>query len=91
MLRAINGMKIYILLIINFVKPKSGDTQTGYFKFKSQRIINEYEIVDVLNEINNGLLNRISEWISQGSGWGIRNVKAHQITIIKYKPLRTSV
>ena len=77
MLRKITGMKINTLLTINFVKPISGDTQTGYFKFKSQRIVNEYEIMDVLNEINDSLLNRFSEYISQGSGWVIRNVEAH--------------
>ena len=50
MLRTITVKKINILLTINFVKPMSVDKQTGYFKLKSQRIINEYEIVDVLNE-----------------------------------------
>ena len=46
------------------------------------------DIETVISDAGNELLNRISEWISKGSGWVIKSVDKHEIDISKYKPLR---
>ena len=62
----------------------------GFFKSKAQEIINENDIETVISEAGNELINRISEWISEGSGWVIKSVDKHEIDISKYKPLKGS-
>ena len=62
----------------------------GFFKSKAGVIINENDIERVISEAGNELINRISEWISEGSGWVIKSVDKHKIDISKYKPLRGS-
>ena len=59
----------------------------GFFKSKSREIINENDIETVISEAGNELINRLSEWISEGSGWVIKSVDKHEIDISKYKPL----
>ena len=56
----------------------------GFFKSNAREMINENDISDAGNE----LINRISEWLSEGSGWVIKFVDKHEIDISKYKPLR---
>ena len=60
----------------------------GFFKSKALEIINENDVETVISEAGNELINRISEWISEGSGWVIKSVDKHEIDIFKYKPLR---
>ena len=62
----------------------------GFFKSNAREIINENDIVTVISDAGNELVNRISEWISEGSGWAIKSVDKHEIDISKYKPLRGS-
>ena len=62
----------------------------GFFKSKAQEIINENGIETVISEAGNELINRISEWISEGSGWVIKSVDKHEIDISKHKPLKGS-
>ena len=63
----------------------------GFFKPKAREIINENDIETVISETGNELINRISQWISEGSGWVIKSVDKHEIDISKYKPLRGSL
>ena len=62
----------------------------GIFKSNARKIINENDIETVISDAGNELINRISEWISEGSGWVIKSVDKHEIDISKYKPLRRS-
>ena len=62
----------------------------GFFKSKAREIINENDIETVISEAGNELSNRISEWISEGSGWVIKSLDKHEIDISKYKPLKGS-
>ena len=62
----------------------------GFFKSNAREIINENDIETVISDADNELINRISEWISEGSGWVIESVDKHEIDISKYKPLRGS-
>ena len=40
----------------------------GFFKSDAREIINENDIEIVISDAVNELINRISEWISEGSG-----------------------
>ena len=62
----------------------------GFFKSNAREIINKNDTETVINHAGNELINRISEWISEGSGRFIKSVDKHEIDICKYKPLRGS-
>ena len=62
----------------------------GFFKSKAREIINENDIETVISETGNELINRISKWISEGSGWVIKSADKNEIDISKYKPLKWS-
>ena len=62
----------------------------GFFKSNAREIINENDIETVIIDAGNELINRISEWISEGSGWVIKSVDKHEIDNSEYKPLRGS-
>ena len=62
----------------------------GYFKSNARELINEHDIEKVISDAGNELIDRISEWISEGNGWVIKSVDKHEIDISKYKPLRGS-
>ena len=77
------GIKINIRLNITFMK-QIEKVNVGFFKS------NENDIETVISDAGNELINRISEWLSEGSGWVIKSVDKHEIDISKYKPLRGS-
>ena len=82
-------MKINIKLNITFMK-QIEKVNVGFFKSNAREIINENDIETVISDAGNELINRISEWIADGSGWVIQSVDKHEIDISKYKPLRGS-
>ena len=69
---------------------KKEKTLVGHFKSKAREIINENDIETVILDAGNELLNRISDWIAEESGWVIKSVDKHEIDISKYKPLKGS-
>ena len=40
-----------------------------FFKSNTREMINENDIETVISDAGNERINRISEWISEGSGW----------------------
>ena len=84
-----HGRKINIRLNITFMK-QIEKVNVGFFKSNARGIINENDIETVISDAGNEFINRISEWISKGSGWVIKSVDKHEIDISKYKPLRGS-
>ena len=78
-----------IRLNITFMK-QIEKVNVGFFKSNAREIINENDIETVISDAGNEHINRISEWISEGSGWVIKSVDKHEIDISKYKPLRGS-
>ena len=80
------GIKINIRLNITFMK-QIEKVNVGFFKSNAREIINENDIQTVISDAGNALINRICEWISEGSGWVIKSVDKHEIDISKYKPL----
>ena len=61
-----------------------------FFKSDARKIINENKLETVISDAGNKLINRISEWISEGSGWVNKSVDKHEIDISKFKTLRES-
>ena len=62
----------------------------GFFKSNAREIINENDIETAISDAGNEHINRISKWISEGSGWVIKSVNKHEINISKHKPLSGS-
>ena len=84
------GIKINIRLNITFMK-QIEKVNVGFFKSNAREIVNENDKETVISNAGNELINRISKWISEGSGWVIKSVDKHEIDISKYKPLRGSL
>ena len=57
---------------------------------KAKMIINENEINGSIQTLNQEILNGISVWLSEGSGWTVETVNEQYINIVRYKPLNAS-
>ena len=87
------GFKSVETLKVTFEKTTSKDEttiKTAYFNSSSFTIVNENEMNKELQESQEQIINKIAQWISEGSGWTIESVDNHFINIIKYNPLRGS-
>ena len=92
LLNEMKGLKYVETLKVTFEKI-SADViveKSAYFNSTSQTIINEMEIADSLQMSKQNLLNQISRWISEGSGWTIKSVDSHYLNIVKYEPMKGS-
>ena len=92
LLNEMKGLKYVETLKVTFEKI-SYDVlveKTAYFNSTSQTIINNTEINEALQMSKQNLLNQISQWISEGSGWTIQSVDSHYLNIVKYKPMKGS-
>jgi len=61
-----------------------------YFKSKSKTITHPDMINDLIREAEEEILNKIGDWISEGSNWVIDLILDHYLNIINYTPLRGS-
>ena len=61
-------------------------SKTAYFNSKSKTIINQIEINESTQTSNQEILNGISVWLSEGSGWTVESVDDQYINIVRYKP-----
>ena len=61
-----------------------------YFKSKSKTITHPDMINDLIREAEEEILNKIADWISEGSNWVIELILDHYLNIIAYTPLRGS-
>ena len=59
--------------------------KTAYFNIKAKTIINENEIIKSIQTSNQGILDGIAVWLSEGSGWTVESIDEQYINIIKYK------
>ena len=50
--------------------------------------MNSEEIEEALERAAEEILNKIAIWISEGSGWVIKNIISHFVNIVSYVPLR---
>ena len=92
LLNEMKGLKYVETLKVTFEKI-SADViveKSAYFNSTSQTIINEMEIADSLQMSKQNLLNQISRWISEGSGWTIKSVDSHYLNIVLFVPMKGS-
>ena len=88
----LNGFKLVTTLVLEFEKIQSDDKTLYcifYSKSKSETIINESNIDDVLKSIKH-IISNIQKSLGQGSGWIIDSVIDHNINGSKYNPLAGS-
>ena len=92
LLNEMKGFKFVETLKVTFKKLTDGETvyRSAYFNSSAQTIINQTEINNSLQMSKQQILNKIAEWISQGSGWTIKSVDSHYLNIVKYKPMSGS-
>lgn len=92
MLPIMKGLKFVETLRIVFKKPVAGEIQykMAYFNSTSQTIISHIEIPEALQLTKQKILNKVAQWISEGSGWMIEPVDNHYFNIVKYKPMKGS-
>ena len=91
-LTEMKGLKFNEVLKITF-KKQVGDEpieKTAYFNGKVQLVTNEIEIAESLQITQEQIVNKIQQWISEGSGWTIQSVDSHFINAAKYNPLKGS-
>ena len=91
-LSSMKGFKFVETLQVTFTKFSSDEiaTKTAYFNSKAQTIINHTEIHGALQMSKQTILNKIAQWISEGSGWTIQSVDNHYLNIVKYEPMNGS-
>ena len=92
LLNEMKGLKYVETLKVTFEKI-SADViveKSAYFNSTSQTIINQMEINEALQMSKQNILNKISQWISEGSGWTVQSVDNHYLNIVIYKPMKGS-
>ena len=89
---SMKGLKFVETLKVTFTKMSDGEIvyKTAYFNSSVQTIINNTEIDESLQVSKQDILNKISVWISEGSGWTVESVENHYLNVVKYKPMRGS-
>lgn len=83
------SLKVSISIQVKLIKGQiNPSVALPYFNTKVKPITNKLKIKEYLRDSEEELLNKTSEWFCQGSGWVIKSVKKHTITVYQYKPLR---
>ena len=74
---SMKGLKFVETLKVTFTKMSDGEIvyKTAYFNSSVQTIINNTEIDESLQVSKQDILNKISVWISEGSGWTAESVE----------------
>ena len=86
------GFKFVETLQVKFVKYSNDKKiqKNGYFNSTTDLIINETDIKLAIQASQQQILNKIAQWISEGSGWTIQSIENHYINIVNYDPLKGS-
>ena len=86
------GFKFVETLQVKFVKHSNDKKilKNGYFNSTADLIINETDIKSAIQASQQQILNKIAQWISEGSGWTIQSIENHYINIVNYSPLKGS-
>ena len=92
LLNEMKGLKFVEILKITFRKVSGDETieKNVYFNRTAQTIINKTQINEALQLSKQIILNKIAQWVSEGSGWIIKSVDNHFFNIVKYKPMNGS-
>ena len=75
-LNEMKGLKFTETLKIMFEKQKGDELieKEAYFNAKPQTVTNEIEIAELLQITQQQIVNKIQQWVSEGSGWTIQSV-----------------
>ena len=86
------GFKFVETLQVKFVKYSNDKKiqKNGFFNSTTDLIINETDIKLAIQASQQQILNKIAQWISEGSGWTIQLIENHYINIVNYNPLNGS-
>ena len=86
------GFKFVETLQVKFVKYSNDKKiqKNGYFNSTTDLIINKTDIKLAIQASQQQILNKIAQWISEGSGWTILSIENHYINIVNYNPLKGS-
>ena len=86
------GFKFVETLQVKFIKYSNDEKiqKNGFFNSSTDLIINETDIKLSLQASQQQILNKIAQWISEGSGWTIQSIENHYINIVNYNPLKGS-
>ena len=86
------GFKFVETLQVKFVKYSNDEKiqKNVFFNSSTDLIINETDIKLSLQASQQQILNKIAQWISEGSGWTIQSIENHYINIVNYDPLKGS-
>ena len=95
------AMKVQVLIHVLFNKKKIeyGDDgeaienpidREAYFNSTIFTILDNDDIIESLHRAAEELSKNAANWISEGSGWTIVEIKTHFVNIVKYLPLRGS-
>ena len=78
------GIKFVETLEITFEKQQGKETiyKEAYFNSTPQIVLNETEIQEALQVSEQQILNKIQQWISEGSAWLINSVNSHYINVV---------
>ena len=87
-----NRLKALITLKITFEKQRGSETITkqAFFNCKTFIILKHEDFDGMLEYVANQIINKIGDWLSEGSGWVISSVDAHYFNVVKYTPLKAS-
>ena len=87
------GFKFVETLQVKFFKQSNDKNilknilKNGYFNSTTDLIINETDIKLAIQASQQQILNKIAQWISEGSGWTIQSIENHYINIAILQPL----
>ena len=86
------GFKFVETRQVKFVKHSNDKKilKNGYFNSTTALIINETDIKLAIQASQQQILNKIAQWVSEGSGWTIQLIENHYINIVNYNPLKGS-
>ena len=89
-LKEMKGLKYVETIKVVFNKMSDGKiiSKTAYFNSTPQTIINHVDITNSSQLSKQQILNKIAQWISEGSGWAVQLVDGHYINIVKHHPLK---
>ena len=89
-LNKMKGLKLIETLKITFEKQTGREEKikSAYFNSIAQTVINKTQIELALNLSKQQILNKVAQWISEGSGWVVLSIDNHYLNIVKYEPMK---
>ena len=83
------GFKFVETLQVKFFKQSNDKNilKNGYFNSTTDSIINETDIKLAIQASQQQILNKIAQWISEGSGWTIQSIENHYYQHSQLQPI----